>query len=335
MIRYELTVEDLADTRFAITPVAEAVFSLWALREPGRHTLHLPWRRSVLDRLAGLDTRLLLSLVGETRAVPDFLTPRPHVFSPELEDELAVVGATPPDIVRRDIAAAHAPAPIPAPLRAAGSADDTAVAGLRDSIVALLRDYWEVALGPGWPRMRLVLEADTTYRARQLAIGGARLMFAGMHPNLRWDNGVLEISEMIGHHDVAASGQGLLLLPSVFAYKPVPPMSPEEPPALSYPSRGVGTLWMTPPAGDPAELDALIGTPRARLLRLLDEPAPGIELARRLSVTPSAVAQHLKVLHATRLLTRVRDGRHVLYRRSPLGDELVAGSAPATARAAR
>ncbi|GAB2886825.1 hypothetical protein GCM10027074_64120 [Streptomyces deserti] len=49
-----------------------------------------------------------------------------------------------------------------------------------------------------------------------------------------------------------------------------------------------------------------------------------MELARRLGVTPSAVSQHLRVLHAAGLVTRTRDGRHVLYRRSPLGDQLAA-----------
>ncbi|MFF5521620.1 ArsR/SmtB family transcription factor [Streptomyces coeruleorubidus] len=47
-----------------------------------------------------------------------------------------------------------------------------------------------------------------------------------------------------------------------------------------------------------------------------------MELARRLGVTPSAVSQHLRVLHATGLVTRARDGRRVLYRRSPLGERL-------------
>ena len=47
------------------------------------------------------------------------------------------------------------------------------------------------------------------------------------------------------------------------------------------------------------------------------------EIARRLRVTPSAVAQHLKVLHETGLATRARDGRQVLYRRTTLGDELM------------
>lgn len=74
--------------------------------------------------------------------------------------------------------------------------------------------------------MRLVLEADTTYRARQLATGGARLLFADMHPNIRWSDRVLSITEMIGHHTIAASGRGLLLMPSIFAPKPAPRSTP-------------------------------------------------------------------------------------------------------------
>lgn len=67
---------------------------------------------------------------------------------------------------------------------------------------------------------------------------------------------------------------------------------------------------------------SLLGAPRARLLTLLEEPLSTVELARRLTVTASAVSQHLRVLHATGLVTRSRDGRQVLYRRSALGDQL-------------
>jgi DNA-binding MarR family transcriptional regulator len=56
---------------------------------------------------------------------------------------------------------------------------------------------------------------------------------------------------------------------------------------------------------------------------MLDEPLPTVEIARRLKVTPSAVSQHLQVLHATRLVTRARDRRQVLYRRAPIGDQLI------------
>jgi DNA-binding transcriptional ArsR family regulator len=56
---------------------------------------------------------------------------------------------------------------------------------------------------------------------------------------------------------------------------------------------------------------------------MLAEPLPTVEIARRLRVTPSAVSQHLKVLHDTGLVTRARDRRQVLYRRTSLGDQLV------------
>lgn len=322
MISFVLDVEDLADTRFAVSPLHETVVSLRVLQDPGLSALHLPWRRSVLGRLGVLDTGLLMSLVSARRTLPDFLTPRPTSFAPAFEEELAVVRRTPARTVRRDLLATHAPDPLPEALRDAAAAADAAVIALRDALCELLRQYWEIAIEPLWAQIRLLLEADMTYRARQLAVGGARLLFADMHPNLRWQDGALHIEKMISRYRVAASGRGLLLLPSVFAHKPAPPVSPEEPPALSYPSRGVATLWTPAPTPDATALVSLLGAPRARLLALLDEPLPTSEIARRFRVTPSAVSQHLRVLHATGLLTRARDGRQVLYRRSPLGDQL-------------
>ncbi|MBY8875781.1 winged helix-turn-helix domain-containing protein [Micromonospora sp. PLK6-60] len=326
MISFELGVEDLADTRFAVSPIHETVLSLRVLREAGLHALHLPWRRAVLGRLDGVDTDLLLSLVGPDRAVPDFLTGRPTSFAPTLTEELALARAVPADVVRRDILAVYARGRLPDVLRVLTAADDEPVVALRDAVCEHLHRYWDAAIRPTWPQIRLVLEADMTYRARQLAVGGARLLFADMHPNLRWHDGVLHIDKMIGQHHILASGRGLLLVPSVFAHKPAPPVSRVEPPVLAYPCRGVATLWAPAPTPDPTALTALLGPPRARLLGLLAEPLPTVEIARRLTVTPSAVSQHLRVLHATGLVTRTRDGRHVLYRRSPLGDQL-AGTA--------
>ncbi|WP_281154694.1 helix-turn-helix domain-containing protein [Streptomyces sp. HYC2] len=323
MISFVLGVEDLADTRFALSPLHETLFSLRVLQDPGLSALHLPWRRSVLGRLGTLDTGLLMSLVAQRRTLPDFLTPNPASFAPSFEEELSVVRQASCARVRHDLLLAHAPDPVPEALRDATAAEDASVARLRDAICDLLRQYWAVAIEPMWPQMRLVLEADMTYRARQLALGGARLLFADMHPNLRWQRGELYIHKMISRHRVAASGRGLLLLPSVFAHKPAPPVSPDEPPSLVYPSRGVATLWGSEmPTVDTTALVSLLGSSRARLLTLLEEPLPTVELARRLRVTPSAVSQHLRVLHSTGLVTRTRDGRHVLYRRSTLGDRL-------------
>lgn len=337
MVRFELGVEDLAWTRFGISPLAEATRSLLAVSDPSFHTLHLPWLRSIRTALGGVDTDLRLSLIGPTRgrerflsgpsrALADFLTPVPTRFVPRFEDELAVLQATPAAIVRRDLLATYAPDPVPNALAPVTRRGEKAVAALRDRICDELERYWRLAVAPTWPQMRLVLEADTTYRARQLAVGGARLLFADMHPNLRWRDGVLEIDEMISEHTVQAAGRGLLLMPSIFALKPVPPLVPEEPPSLVYPSRGMGTLWSPSAQPDPGALRGLLGAPRARMLQMLEEPLPTVELARRLKVTPSAVSQHLKVLHATGLVTRARDRRQVLYRRSPIGDQLVTGA---------
>jgi DNA-binding transcriptional ArsR family regulator len=308
--------------RFATSPLHETVVSLRLLRDPGLSPLHLPWRRSVLGALGSLDTALLLSLVAGNRALPDFLTPPPPVFDPAFPDELAVVRQAPADLVRRDLLAAHAPGPLPEPLRAAAGPGD-AVLKLRDAICAVLGQYHEAAVSPWWAHMRLVLEADMTYRGRQLAKGGARLLFADMHPNLSWRDGVLRISQMIGAHDVTAPGQGLILVPSVFAHKPAPPVSPDGPPLLCYPSRGTATLWARAPVPARPALAALIGVPRTRLLSLLGEPLATAELARRTGVTPSAVSQHLQVLYAAGWVTRSRAGRQVLYRRAGLADGLL------------
>ncbi len=267
---------------------------------------------------------MLGALVGETLALPDFLTPRPAIFAPAIEDQLAVVMATPLDVVRRDLTAAHAPRPLPGVLRRGES--DASLEELLEEICALLLRYWRSAVLPHWPRMRLVLEADITHRARQLATGGAHLLFSDLHSNVRWRDGVLAVDRMIGRHAVDGSGRGLRLVPSVFAHKPAPPVSAEEPPMLAYPSRGAATLWEPDPEPDASALTALLGAPRTVVLRLLAEPLPTVELARRLGVTPSAVSQHLKVLHATGLVTRSRDGRRVLYRRTVLGDQLADGT---------
>ena len=50
MVRFVFTVEDLARTRFAISPMWEAVHSLAALRDPSTAALHVPWLRKFFAR---------------------------------------------------------------------------------------------------------------------------------------------------------------------------------------------------------------------------------------------------------------------------------------------
>jgi DNA-binding transcriptional ArsR family regulator len=99
------------------------------------------------------------------------------------------------------------------------------------------------------------------------------------------------------------------------------------PRTLVYPARGTAALWgeqATVP--QPDALTALVGRARARLLLALDAPASTSHLARSLAMAPGAVGDHLAILRGAGLLVRARSGRSVLYRRTPLGEALVAGT---------
>ncbi|GLY77895.1 ArsR family transcriptional regulator [Actinoallomurus iriomotensis] len=318
MIELDLDVEDLVGMRFAVSPLMETVMSLRTPLLPTYFVLQMPWWRRVEKDVAHLDMRPLASLVGVRRWVPDFLTPRPEVPVPDFEDELEIVRRTPPEKVAADIRRAHAGRPVPSILRL----DEPA--RLRDRLADLLREYWETALAPYWTRMRGVLEADMLYRARQFTRGGARLLFADLHPAVRWEAGVLRLDVPAIDYRVDVTGRGLCLMPCLFVRSTAPPISADEPPSLAYPARGIATLWETErPTGGEA-IVALIGRRKATLLGCLDRPASTLDLAERLGVTPGAVSQHLSVLHGAGLVTRARVGRVVLYARSELGSRLLA-----------
>ncbi len=317
MIEMHFRVADLAETSFAVSPLQETVFSLWVWTAPERQAFHLPWRRAVAEQWHHLDTELLDALVSPRRWVPDFLTPRPGTPLTEFDAELTLVRETPPDRVQADVLSAYGDAPLPDVLCAEPEA-------LRRRIAVALDEYWLACLKPSWPRIHAVLEADIVYRSRQLALGGARALFAELDWRLRWDDGVLFVDRHRGeHHVIEIDGRGLPLVPSVFCRGAVTYIDTGEAPLITYPARGRATVWETAPAPGSVALVELLGPPRARLLTLLDRPATTTELAHRLSVSPSAVSQHLRVLRSAGLLNRARSGRSVLYLRSPLGDDLV------------
>lgn len=123
-------------------------------------------------------------------------------------------------------------------------------------------------------------------------------------------------------HEVDVGDRPLWLLPTLFSTRAAYPGSPDHPPMVMYPARGQGGMWGAPPPVDADAVRALLGGPRARLLRMLAEPASTTVLAARLGVTASAVNQHLQVMRAAGLLRAERAGRQVLYARTELGERL-------------
>jgi DNA-binding transcriptional ArsR family regulator len=149
------------------------------------------------------------------------------------------------------------------------------------------------------------------------------------------------ISSMVGVRDEERfragdrACRGLMLIPSVFVWPTVATHTDDPGPrALIYPARGIAALWQDS-APDPTALGDLLGQSRARVLGALDEPASTTHLANALELAIGAVGDHLAVLRRAGLVDRGRSGRSVPYRRTALGDALVAGADAAEAEATR
>jgi len=320
MLTLTFTTGDLANVRFAFSPLWEAVASVRVLGAPD--AVHRPWADQVRPRLPrGADLGPLFALVpAQARVLPGFLAPPPATPMPDLDFELAVLVATPPDVVRASLD--DLPGPRPAaldPLHA-----DPA-AGLAE-LARVIRRYWDLALAPYWPRMLTLLQGDVLHRARQLTGGGTRRLFSDLDPRVRWADDVLYVGIRTSR-SVALDGRGLLLVPSVFAWPRIfAKLDPPWQPTLRYPPRGVGMLWAPAQAGPSEALGAVVGRTRAALLGALDSPASTTDLARRAGVSPGAASQHLTALRDAGLVTPHRSGRYVLYARTTAAEALLAAA---------
>ncbi|PGH41696.1 transcriptional regulator [Micromonospora sp. WMMA1996] len=322
MSELRFSLADVAGVRLAVSPVNETVMSMWALADPVRYPVHLPWidRARVTLRRPEVATRVrpLTELTWRGCPLPDFLTPaaRPNV---EMAEQLDQIAATPPAVVVRDLMATTPRRPL-SPFGLALLADPR---GLLPQLVDAVRVWFDEAIAPDWPRMRALLDADVTYRAAQLAESGAGRFFGQLHPSLRWLGDRL-VSDDPFERDFDLRGRGLALNPTVFTDRRVLwNLLEDSLPAGAYPVRAVGTLWeaATPPPGDP--LARVLGPGRAALLHLLDSAVTTTDLARLTGMSAGNVSQHLTALHAAGLVARCRVGRHVLYRNTDVGAALL------------
>jgi DNA-binding transcriptional ArsR family regulator len=304
MLTYELTSRDLAEVRFAVSPVAEMVLSLRALREPGRFPLQLGWVRAVQPRVAELDWDVLRWLVNDTMGSPDFLTPRPTSPLTQLADELQLIADVDRETFERQLIAVNGKLP----------------PGLTiDKVLEALRQYWDAMMAPYWDRMRTLLSADISYRGHVLTQQGTGAMLNGLAPAITYADGLLKVDRVAAvSRTEAVDGRGLVLQPSLFGPHAVIPFDPGAEPILGYPPRGQANLWSVVEPPSQQDLAQLIGTPRAHILELLTHPRTTTDLAGELKVTPSAVSQHLQLLRRTGLVEPQRTGKQVLYRPTEL-----------------
>lgn len=317
VIRFGL--EDLANVRFAISPLLELHRSVRALDDPGALGVHLPWIIATRESVDGLDLDLLRALQPRGVYAPDFIHPPPSSPLAELEDELAGMLATPADRICAEIESAYRRTTVPEVLEPFLREPDAALAGLAE----VIRAYWDRALAPHWERLRNLLQGDILYRARQMADGGARLLFADLHPEAHLEDDELRI-EKPWQATRVLDGRGLVLVPSAFTWPVISSITePPWQPTLIYPARGVGMLWEPGEPTAPRALSALLGRRRAAVLTALDAPRSTAELAQRLALSAPSVSQHLGVLKAAGLVHASRVGRTVLYAQTPRGAALM------------
>ncbi len=319
MIVYEFELADLAQTRFAISPVHELVSGLRLLRNPDRGALHVPWVREALPIARRIDLELALLLAPPKGYMPDFLTPPPSSPVASFEEELEVLRTMSADQVRTDVGYLFDGRRPPEPVRRLVERPRAELKRLTRG----LEEFWRLALEPHWPRIQALLEADLAYRSRRLTQGGQTQLFADLHPAVRWNRDRLEV-RMKHEATVALRDQGLLLVPSVFIWqKPSAMVDPPWQPTLVYPARGVGLLWEPTPDEPTEALAGLVGRRRAEVLEALAAPASTTDLAARLEISPGGVSQHLSALRAAGLVAGQRQGRSVLYARTELAERLL------------
>ncbi|MFF5208709.1 ArsR family transcriptional regulator [Streptosporangium sp. NPDC000396] len=321
--RIEVSPQDIAASRFAISPLMVTKHMLWLLsgkREAGTWRAWTDRAREPYENLLaerpGL--RPMVSLFRDRRYNADFPAPPPTGVNTSFEVELATVRATP-------VAQAHAEITrnLDGMARPPKAVMDVLFS---PDVVQLFADalqaVWDEIVAPSWPRFHAILERDVVQRAGRLATYGWAAALADLGPQVRWHpDGVIEVYAKSPDETHRLGGRGLLFVPTVLSKGVGSYLEDDWPYAISYPARGVGIPHETPDG-----LAGLIGRTRTRVLLELACPATTSQLVALLSLSLGTVGGHLAALRGAGLVTGSRVGRGVLYHRTALGDSLVSPS---------
>ncbi|MEU8772598.1 winged helix-turn-helix domain-containing protein [Streptomyces sp. NPDC048606] len=323
---WRIDTDALAGSRFVLSAPAETVAALMALHwrtaaHPGDRT----WLARTLPpyeaHLAADPVAAALVRAAFGRQwIAGFLTPPPD--GRPVEEELAVIRATPDAVVRTDLRAASGP--LPEVLHRAR--------GLGPRTAEVLEWVWERAVRPDWERRRRVAEADVLVRTGHLSRGGWAAALSGMRPGMAWlGEGRLRINLQDRPPRELSGDAGLVFVPVTPGHGWVS-WTGRRRHALVYPCEGQLTQAVGgagAPAGTaPRALVRLLGPVRARVLVLLESPKSTTQLVAVTGLSLGAVAGQLKVLLEAGLVLRRRTGRTVLYTRLPAGDVLVKAASP-------
>ncbi|MFE6507654.1 DUF5937 family protein [Nocardioides sp. NPDC057767] len=319
MIQLRLSSAVLSRTRFAFSPLAEAVKSLYVVHSGAIHPLHRGWYDRVRADLRRADNELLRGIVPPGGHIAEFLFVGATSTETTIEEQLQLVAGWPHEHLLLELERAWRGVGVTPAVRRALEDPDAP-----QRVAVELERYWHQVLEPHWPRLRGVLDADVAYRLDRLARGGIASLLSDLHPSLQFTDQAIRINSAT---DGDIDGGGLTLVPSVFVW---PRMWVElgllGEPSLTYGARGIGTLWADGPVPVDREdaLGELLGRSRSEILMSLQVPRSTTDLAREIGLAAATVSSHLSVLRRTGLVTCWRSGRRVLYQRTALASAMVA-----------
>ena len=239
-------------SRFALSPLWELTQALRVLasepRQRDRAVLR-PWLLRARDRYGALARETDLGVIDALNPPgwgADFLAPVPASVRTTIGDLLNQVRSTPADQAQREVAVALGRQPRVDP-RVERILTSDQVAGY---VADVLAAAWRALLEPEWRTLRAILERDVVYRAGQLASKGWAAALTGLHTDLSWRQGRIELSRWPAEDEADLGGRGLLFIPTVFGWPRISlSLDPPWPPALIYPARGVSALWEQPGLG--------------------------------------------------------------------------------------
>ncbi|MEV5962852.1 winged helix-turn-helix domain-containing protein [Kribbella sp. NPDC051952] len=315
MIELELTVPDLTKVRFTSDAVWETVASLTLINHRQHFQLHRHLRPRVPQDPA-FDLDLLLELTRGDHFVPDLLGPSPSAVPGHPLDQFARIASADEQVLESDLRT----------LRELDPASRSARMGTRElaeRTAEAMAAYWLAVLEPLWGRIEAITGADIAHRSVGLASDGLERALDELDPEVTWTGGGLALAIGPGRVRQPSAGRGLWLLPLVFRGRGVMLADNASPPVIAYSARGAGQLWERPVESIVGGLDALIGRSRAAILARLSIPLTTTALADALLLSPGTVSQHLSVLVSAGLCSSRRDGKRVLYARTPRAELLI------------
>jgi DNA-binding MarR family transcriptional regulator len=316
-----LTADDLVNMRFAYSPTLEIPFSYQTLRNPAFHYAHRRWVQEAQQALCEEELPYLSALVPPIGYIPDFLNPTPTTNHTDIERDFEALLATPDEVIRKNVLSL---------IQFDGDSEMRRyfVAHPREAVVCLVEDlrlYWQRTLAHHWSRIISRLEGDILSRARILALHGADVLFTDLHPTISFRRNNLQVQYVYHCADqndnYQLTGEGLRLVPTLFANRVMAQIPPHQLPMLAYATRETGQWHSRLETGS---LELALGAARASVLQTLTHPSTTGEIAYKLSLTSGAVSQQLQRLVRAGLAEAHRNGKRVFYRLTRRGEDLIA-----------